>query len=135
NTSGLLEGFRVDRAGVHLALFHGSAEADLPWQGEGKVPHAPFKPAQIRQAGLHHALVGHFHAPRDAEDYTYPGNPDPLPFGETGERSAVLVTLAEDGTVWRERHSVAVSEVSDVPVDVTGAAHSGDVVERVKAAV
>ncbi len=131
NTSGFLDGFRVDRAGIHLALFHGSEQGDLVFQGDGKIPHAPFRAAQIPQAGLDHALLGHFHAPRDADRYTYPGNPDPLTFGETGERGAVLFDLAVDGSVTRERHRVAVSTVSDVTVDLTGTTHSGQVGGRV----
>jgi DNA repair exonuclease SbcCD nuclease subunit len=135
NTPDLLDGFQVDRSGVHLALFHGSAQSDLSLQEEGKVPHAPFRPEQITQSGLHHALLGHFHAPRDAPTYTYPGNPDPLSFGEDGERAAVQVSIADDGTVTRTRHVVAMSAVSDVAVDLTGVAHSGEVIDRVGAAV
>ena len=66
NTRGFLEGFRVDRSGVNLALFHGSERGELAFQGEGKVPHAPFRAEQIPLAGLDHALLGHFHVPRDA---------------------------------------------------------------------
>jgi DNA repair exonuclease SbcCD nuclease subunit len=135
NTPDLLDDFHVDRSGVHLALFHGSAQSELAFQEQGKVPHAPFRPEQIAQAGLHHALLGHFHAPRDAPDYTYPGNPDPLSFGESGGRAAVLLTVAGDGSLTRERHVVATSLVSDVVVDLTGVTHSGQVRERVADAV
>jgi DNA repair protein SbcD/Mre11 len=99
------------------------------------VPHAPFQAEQIRQAGLHHALLGHFHNPMDAPDYTYPGNPDPLTFGETGDRAAVLLTVAADGAVSRERFPVASSMVSDVTVDLTGITHSGQVAQRVREAL
>lgn len=135
NTRGFLDGFGVDRGGVNLALFHGSEQGALAFQEDGKVPHAPFRAEQIQAAGLHHALVGHFHAPRDAAAYTYPGNPDPLAFGETGERAAVLVTVAGDGSVVRERHRVATSVVRDVPVDLAGVTHSGQVADRVAGAV
>ena len=116
-------------------LFHGSEQGDHRGQGDGKEPHAPFRAEQIPAAGLHHALVGHFHTPRDATWHTYPGNPEPLTFGETGERGAVLVTVAPDGSVTRERHRVAVTEVSDVEVDLTGAAHAGEVRDRVAKAL
>jgi DNA repair exonuclease SbcCD nuclease subunit len=132
NTPGFLDDFRVDRGGVHLALFHGSEQGDLAAEGRGKVPHAPFRADQIGAAGLHHALVGHFHAPRDAPTHTYPGNPEPLTFGETGERGAVLVTVDGDGGVTRERHRVAVAQVGDVTVDLTGITHSDQVRERVR---
>jgi exonuclease SbcD len=134
-TPGFLDGFRVDRDGVHIALFHGSEQGKLRFQESGKVPHAPFRGEQVAQAGLDHALLGHFHSPVDAPDYTYPGNPDPLTFGETGDRAAVLLTVAADGAVSRERFPVASSTVSDVTVDLTGVTHSGQAVQRVRAAL
>jgi DNA repair exonuclease SbcCD nuclease subunit len=135
NTTGFLDGFHVDRGGVHLALFHGSEQGALGFQEPGKIPHAPFRAEQIPAAGLHHALLGHFHAPRDAAAHTYPGNPDPLTFGETGNRAAVLFAIARDGSVNRERHRVASSTVSDVSVDLTGVTYSGQVADRVTEAV
>ena len=117
--------FRVDRDGVHVALFHGSEQHAFPLQGEGKAPHAPFRAEQIAQAGLVHALLGHFHTPTEAPTHTYPGNPDPLTFGETGSRGAVLLTVEDNGTVSRQRFTVATSAVHDVPVDLTGVTDSG----------
>ena len=134
-TAGLLDGFRVDRGGVHLALFHGSEQGGLAFQEVGKADHAPFTDAQVPAAGLHHALVGHFHTPRDAPHHTYPGNPEPLSFGESGERGAVLITVGPDGSVNRQRHAVATGRLSDLEVDLTGVAHGHEVRERVAAAV
>jgi DNA repair exonuclease SbcCD nuclease subunit len=126
----------VNRDGVHVALFHGSEHGDFAFQKEeGKEPHAPFRAAEIQAAGFHHALLGHFHAPRNETSYTYPGNPDPLTFGEDGERGAVLLTVADDGSVRRERYQVAQTMVSDIPVDLTGITHSSQVTGRVKDAV
>ena len=127
NTDGFFTGFRVDRGGVHLALAHASERAVLAWQESGKQPHAPFDAAELDATGIAHAFLGHYHVPRDAARYTYPGNPDPLEFGEDGERGAVIATIAPDGEVTRERRSVAVSEVHDLHVKVNGAAHSDDV--------
>ena len=105
---------------MHIALFHGAERSWFSEQGEGKQPHAPFDAGQIERAGLHHAFVGHYHRPKDAERHTYPGNPDPLAFGEDSERGAVVATIGRDGCVERERHSVAVTEVYDLALDVTG---------------
>jgi DNA repair exonuclease SbcCD nuclease subunit len=135
NTPGFLDGFTVDRGGIHIGLFHGSEQGELAHEGESKVPHAPFRARQIRGSGLHHALLGHFHTPRDADDHTYPGNPEPLTFGETGERGAVLITIDGSGQVTRERHRVAVSLVSDVAVGLDGVTHASQIRERVAAAV
>ncbi len=137
NTDGFFESdFRTGRGGVNLALFHGSEASDFRWQEEdGKAPHARFSAEQIPQAGLDHAFCGHFHTPKDAAWHTYPGNPDPLTFGETGDRAAVVAEVLDDGTVCRTRHRVAVSEVHDRVVDLTGVTHSGEVRERVAAEV
>ncbi len=134
-TKNFLDGFHVTGSGVHLGLFHGSEQAGFAFQEKGKVPHAPFRSEQIAIAGLHHALLGHFHAPFDGDWHTYPGNPDPLEFGEQGERAAVLISVAGDGTVSRQRHRVASSVVSDVTVSVDGVAHSGQILERVREAL
>jgi DNA repair protein SbcD/Mre11 len=135
NTANFFAGFHPDRGGIHIAVAHASERSALPWQESGKQPHAPFEPAELGLAGLDHAFLGHYHVPRDAERHTYPGNPDPLEFGETGERGAVLATVSADGSVARERRSVAVSEVHDLPVNLHGAAHAGEVADAVARAL
>jgi exonuclease SbcD len=125
NTDGFFDGgFHVDRDGLHVALFHGSERSGMQWEEQGKAPHAPFSAQQVADSGLQHAFCGHFHAPRDGRWHTYPGNPDPLTFGETGERGAVLAELSGTGAVSRTRHRVAVSQVHDVSVDLTGVPHA-----------
>jgi DNA repair exonuclease SbcCD nuclease subunit len=119
-TPGFLEGFKTDRGGVNIALFHGSELGSLPDQGAGKSAHAPFREQDIEKSGLRHAFVGHYHSPKDSVFHTYPGNPDPLSFGETGVRGAVIATVAEDGSIERSRHRVAVTQLHEVTLDVTG---------------
>lgn len=132
NTDGFLAtGFRVDRQGVHLGLFHGSEQSGMAFQPEGKVPHAPFTSAEIEEAGLHHVFCGHFHSPRDADRYTYPGAPDPLTFGDGLDGGAVEIEVQPDGTIHRTRHQVRTSDVHDLEVDVSGAASMNDVREAV----
>lgn len=133
NTDGFLKGFSVDRGGINLALFHGSDRGSFQFQGEGKAPHAQFDEDQIRKAGLHHAFVGHYHVPKDAELFTYPGNPDPLAFGESGERGVVIATVLPNGSLTRSRRRVGESLVHDFEVDVTGCASNQDVREAVAA--
>jgi DNA repair exonuclease SbcCD nuclease subunit len=132
NTNGFFEsGFRADGPGVHLALFHGSERGWFSAQGK-KEPHAPFDEHQIGAAGLHHAFVGHYHNPKAGEYHTYPGNPEPLAFGETGERGAVIITLAPTGEVAeREWVRVAVTPVHEIEVDLTGCEDRNAVQERV----
>ncbi len=135
NTDGFFAGFRVTGEGIHLALAHASERSWLTAQESGKQPHAPFDAGDIASAGFSHAFLGHFHVPKDAERHTYPGNPDPLEFGETGERGVVLATVAPDGSVVRDRRVVAVSQVHDVEVALDGCEHGDDVRDRVMAAV
>ena len=120
NTNGYLDGFRVNRGGVNLALFHGSLLGGLPREGVGKVAHAPFSDQQIADSGLHHAFVGHFHRPSTTRWHTYPGNPNPLTFGEDGSRGAVVAHVRPDGSVQVDTRAVAMAACHDLPLDVTG---------------
>lgn len=135
STRGFLDGFKVDRGGINLALFHGSERGWFSEQGEGKAPHAPFEATQVESSGIHHAFLGHYHRPRDYDRLTYPGNPDPLSFGEDGQRGAVVATVRENGSVHRERVRVAVTEVHDITVDVTGCRNQQDIRDRVRDSV
>lgn len=135
NTDGFLDGFHVDRGGVNIALFHGSERLALFDQAEGKQPHAPFDRRQIASAGLDHAFVGHYHTPEDNPAFTYPGNPDPLSFGEDGPRGAVVATVADDGRVMVERHVVSHIHLHDVVVDVSGCTSGQEVRDRVRQGV
>ena len=132
NTPGFLNGFSVDRVGINLALFHGSERGWFTQQGEGKVPHAPFDADEITRSGIDHAFLGHYHRPKDDPRFTYPGNPDPLSFGEDGERGIVIANVRDDGSVESSRVDVAVTEVHDVDVDITGCASQQDVRDRVE---
>jgi DNA repair protein SbcD/Mre11 len=133
NTDNFLDGFHVNRGGVNVALFHGSETGGFSFQDEGKRPHAPFAAAQIPIAGFAHALLGHYHMPSEACWHTYPGNPEPLAFGETGERGAVLLDIASDETVTRTWHAVADTTVSEVTVDLSGLTDSTQVADKVAA--
>jgi DNA repair exonuclease SbcCD nuclease subunit len=134
-TGSFFAGFRTDRGGVHLALAHASERSALPFQESGKEPHSPFDAAELEAAGIAHAFLGHYHVARDRERYTYPGNPDPLEFGESEGRGAVLATVADDGTVTRDRRSVAVSQVHDLAVNLDGCHHLDDVRQRIAMAI
>ncbi len=131
NTDNFLLNFHTDFSGINLGLFHASENSGLRFQGEGKQPHAPFSEDEIPGAGLVHALLGHYHTPVDSRYYTYPGNPEPLAFGETGERGAVLLEIDQEGSITRERIRVSKTIVQQIEVNVSGAASSQDVLDRV----
>jgi DNA repair exonuclease SbcCD nuclease subunit len=134
-TPGFLSGFKVDRGGVNIALFHGSELGGLPAQGADKSPHAPFREDEIEKSGLNHAFVGHYHCPRDGRLHTYPGNPDPLSFGETGARGAVIATIGDDGSIQRSRRSVASTQLHEIAVDVTGCSTREEIRELVESRI
>jgi len=135
NTGDFFTGFRADRGGVHLAVAHASERSALPFQESGKEPHAPFDAGELEEAGIAHAFLGHYHVARDRERYTYPGNPDPLEFGESEGRGAVLASVAADGTLTRERRSVNISQVHDLPIALEGCHHLDDVLQRIAIAI
>ena len=130
NTRDFVRGFRASGPGVHIALFHGAERSWLNEQGSGKELHAPFDGEEIARAGFRHAFLGHYHRPKFAEFHTYPGNPDPLQFGEDGRRGPVVATISSDGSVGRERRSVSVTDVHDIVLDVTGCMHYDEVRTR-----
>ena len=99
NTDNFLEGFVADGTGAHIALFHGSERSWFSEQGGGKKPHAPFNAEDIERSGFLHAFLGHYHRSKDAQRHTYPGNPDPLEFGEDSERGAVIATINADSSM------------------------------------
>src|SRR5262249_2446296 len=111
--------------------FHGSERSTLRDQGDGKIAHAPFAAEDVRRAGIDHAFVGHYHVARLAAHHTYPGNPDPLSFGETGTRGVIVALVRPDGGVQREHRVAAVSSVHDLEGDVTGCTNRHEICERV----
>ena len=133
DTPGFLDGFVIADDGVNLAVFHGS-EVGSPSEPSTSTV-APFRAEQVEQAGLTHAFVGHAATAVDAPWHTVPGVPDPLGFDDPDPRGAVIVDVDADGTVRRERHSVAVSRLHEVAIDVTGADSADEVIERMLAAV
>lgn len=135
NTDDFLRDFHARAQGVNVGLFHGTERSGIPDQGAGKEPHAAFSAYEIGSAGLVHALLGHFHMPIDGSGYTYPGNPEPLSFGETGVRGAVLVEVNEDSSIRRERVPVTQTVIQDLSVDVSSSATAQDVLDRVGAAL
>ena len=135
NTDNFLDGFKVRGPGTHVALFHGAEKSWLTQQGEGKLPHAPFDTTDIEAAGFRYAFLGHYHRPRDAERHTYPGNPDPLEFGEDADRGPVIATIGMDGKISCERRRIAVTETNDIVLDITGCTNRQDARDRLAAKV
>lgn len=130
NTGNFFEGFGAPGPGVDVALCHAAERSWLDAQEDGKRPHAPFDAADLERAGIAHAFLGHYHQPKAAPRHTYPGNPDPLAFGEQGRRGPVVATIGTDGSVERDWRAVAVTEAHDLSLDVTGCASQRAVLDR-----
>ncbi|MGA9919811.1 MAG: metallophosphoesterase [Candidatus Dormiibacterota bacterium] len=133
-TGNLLAGFKVPDGLPAIALFHGSERGQMPDQGEGKEDHAPFSESEIGKAGFRFGLLGHFHKPRATDLLVYPGNPEPLTFGEDGVRGAAEVDFAPS-TPSVKIHPVNTFTLSELDVDVTDCQHSDAVLQRVRDAL
>jgi DNA repair exonuclease SbcCD nuclease subunit len=103
-------------------------------QEEGKEDHAPFNEEEIARSGFRYGLLGHFHTPRTTEHLVYPGNPEPLTFGEAGVRGAAEVDFSS-AVPSVKIHQVNTFTLSDIEVDVTGCQHSEALVKRVEEAL
>lgn len=123
-----LDGLRVTDTGLNLGLLHAARR-----HASAPDPHAPFDPADVPASGLCHVLCGHHHRPEDGEWHTYPGNPEPLTFGEDGVRGAVIWELEGRDRLRRERVAVSSSRWHDATLEVTGCASAQAVRERIAA--
>jgi DNA repair protein SbcD/Mre11 len=135
NTDDFLHDFHARVPGLNIALFHGSERSGLPQQPAGKEPHAAFFAHEISAGGLAHALLGHYHTAIEGTDYTYPGSPEQLSFGDQGPRGAVLIEFAPDGTFTRRWIAVAQSALDVIEVDVSGSGNAQEVCDRIEATV
>lgn len=132
NTDDFLASFEVKDRGVNLALFHGSERNWLMAQSEGKQPHAPFDAEEVRRAGFVHAFVGHYHKPKDSEFFTYPGNPEPLAFGEERREGLVIAEVHPDGAIDRSRLDVHTTDMRILRLDISGCSNNSQVRELVR---
>lgn len=126
---GFFDGFRVDRDGVNLALFHGAERS-----GFDREPNlescAPFDESAIEAAGFDHALVGHFQDSYFGRVHTYPGAPIAHDFGNGATGGAALLTL-DDGRIEREYLDLASPPFHEVEIDLTGVKSEREAVKRV----
>lgn len=113
---------------VNIALFHGSERAGFSFEGADKSPHAPFDASQVAHAGFDYAFVGHHHHGVHGQHHCYPGNPDPLEFGETGQRGAVVARFAASGGAPElTTHDVGPTVANAVSIDISACRNSTEV--------
>jgi len=133
-TGNLLAGVHVPPGVPAIALFHGSERGLLHFQEEDKEDHAPFSEPEIAHAGFRFGLLGHFHKPRTTAHLVYPGNPEPLTFGEEGVRGAAEVEFGS-GDPRVTIHPVNTFTLEERQVDVTACRHSEALLELVQEAM
>jgi len=124
------DGFRVEGAGTHIAVFHGE-ERNAAFQGQYR--HAPFEGDQIGAAGFDHAVVGHSHKPADRPTWTRLGSLERLKFNEA-YGSAVILEI-EDGRVTRRRLDPRPPALHTLSVDLTEDENPGQARDRVREAL
>jgi DNA repair protein SbcD/Mre11 len=128
------DGFRVDRDGIHIALFHGSERGGF--DREPRIdPCAMFDEHAIEAAGFDHALVGHYQQANFGRTYTYSGAAIAHHFGARDSGGAALISVGHDGAIDREFLPIASPPLRAVEADVTGAQSTRDVLERAKLAL
>lgn len=132
-----LDGFNAHDGGVHLGLIHGSESSRLRAEilaDPAKFAHAPFAESDVERAGLSHLFAGHYHTASSSRLCTYPGNPDPLAFGEDrvgNPRGVVLASIDCSGEVQVDpARDVSVSKVFSIAVDVGEAGDGRAVVDE-----
>ncbi len=133
-TRAFFDRFEVDRNCVNLALFHGAERSGFERE-PGIEPCAPFDESAVEAAGFDHALVGHYQQPHFGWMHTYPGAAIAHWPGNATTGAAILVTLADDGTIDREHIELASPPLHDIEVDLTGVKSARDAVKRAGAAL
>jgi DNA repair exonuclease SbcCD nuclease subunit len=91
----VLKGFAARRPDlVNILVIHGD------WQAQGAASqYLPVLPSDLENSGMDYVALGHIHAPGEFRAgksiAVYPGCPEPLDFGDQGERGVYLVTVTD----------------------------------------
>jgi DNA repair exonuclease SbcCD nuclease subunit len=59
--------------------------------------HCGFLPRDVERTGAAFALLGHYHGARVSERFAYPGSPEALDFGESGDHFVLKLDVGENG--------------------------------------
>ncbi|MGE5579346.1 MAG: metallophosphoesterase family protein [Bacillota bacterium] len=135
-----LSGYVTDRPDlVNILLIHG----DVSRREDGQSSqYLPILLPDLAKSGMDYAALGHIHVPGEFRagptTAAYAGCPEPLDFGDEGERGVFLVTIGEKdassgmrAAVDTEFIPIAARQVRKAEVDVTGL----DTPERVRNAI
>jgi exonuclease SbcD len=120
-----VSGFRApDDGRTHLLLIHAALTGEQ-WADEAD--YRPVTRAQLRNTGVAHVMLGHFHDGHGDPFLRYPGSPEPLDWGErTGDHGVSIVTV-QAGVVTAEPVATATRRYVERTVAVAGATGSAQV--------
>lgn len=134
----LLKGFRRAHEELFgILVIHGDMVSGA---GEGASQYLPIYPEDLEGSGVDYAALGHIHVPGSfrvgAAVAAYPGCPEPLDFGDKGDRGVYFVTAEKDEgragyRVSAEFVSMALRQMRSEDLDITGF----DTPERVRNAL
>lgn len=118
--------------GRRVLLFHGSDTTTVP---EGVPLFQPLDPHRAAAAGFGYVALGHYHGPKaktvDGALVVYPGSPEALNFGETGEHGAFLVTFDREGPFRAEFRRIGRRNHVTGQVDLTGVPSDDEALARI----
>ncbi len=114
---------RKDR--INVLLIHGDLSRGAV---AASSQYLPISPSDLESSGMDYAALGHIHIPGEfmAKDTVaaYPGCPEPLDFGDEGERGVFMVRIGEKAgpaaKVETEFIPIATRRVRKVELDITG---------------
>ena len=104
----------------------------------GASRHDPYAPASIADLSAHgfdYWALGHIHQRRvhlEKPWIVMPGNPQGRDINEGGPKGVTLATIAEDGTITCEAHSVAVAVFERIAIDLSGIDDWSAMLDRVE---
>jgi DNA repair exonuclease SbcCD nuclease subunit len=125
-----LADFRAPEGRTNLLLLHGSEQSG----GFGQGGNCPFDADAIEGAGFDYCLAGHYHRASDTGRIVYPGSPEPLGWGETGDHGVAIVDI-DGGRVSVETVSTNTLRYLERRIDCDGCASSAEVLDRVRSAL
>ncbi|MGI6621301.1 MAG: metallophosphoesterase family protein [Bacillota bacterium] len=113
----LFRSFKVERRDrLNIVLVHGDLAEESVY--------LPVSQEHIANSGADYFALGHIHAPMARRiagtTVAYPGCPEPLDFGDEGERGVYLVACTRQGELSAEFVPMAQRAVRDAEVDLTG---------------
>jgi len=115
---------------ANIGLLHTSLTG-----AEGHDVYAPCSLADLRAHGYDYWALGHVHKRAVHSETPWvvmPGIPQGRDIGESGPKSATLVTISDDGAITAQQVSSAVAEFARVEADLSGAETMADVAARLE---